>query len=63
MLTLPSSPLLEKIDPTFSRGGTRSATKLLGFLGFCGGFMLAYQRSSCKPPFPHPHPHPTASTN
>ncbi|KAI5449402.1 hypothetical protein NCC49_004744 [Naganishia albida] len=38
----------EKIDPTFSRGGTRSATKLLGFLGFCGGFMLAYQRSSFR---------------
>jgi hypothetical protein len=39
----------EKIDPSNSRGGIRPAMKLVGFLGFCGGFLMAYQRSSCKP--------------
>jgi hypothetical protein len=39
---------MEQIDPTRPpRGGLRSALRLGTFLGACGGFLLAYQRSSC----------------
>ncbi len=38
----------ERIDPTRYRHGIRPALRLTGFLGFCAGFMLAYQQSSCE---------------
>jgi hypothetical protein len=38
----------EKVDPTRYRYGINPALRLTGFLGFFGGFMLAYQRSSCE---------------
>jgi hypothetical protein len=38
---------LEKVDPTRYRHGIAPALRLTGFLGFCAGFMLAYQNSSC----------------
>ncbi|KAG7562658.1 hypothetical protein FFLO_01925 [Filobasidium floriforme] len=37
---------LERVDP--SRASTRSAMKLVGFLGVSAGFLLAYQRSSFR---------------
>jgi len=39
---------MERIDPSNYRFGARSALRLTTFLGFCGGFMLAYQRSSFR---------------
>jgi hypothetical protein len=49
----PDPPLIypantERVDP--SRASTRSAMKLVGFLGVSAGFLLAYQRSSCECP-------------
>ncbi|EIW68295.1 hypothetical protein TREMEDRAFT_74231 [Tremella mesenterica DSM 1558] len=38
--------LFEKVDPTRSKFGITPALRLTGFLGFCAGFMLAYQNSS-----------------
>jgi hypothetical protein len=38
---------VEKVDPTRYKHGLGSALRLTGFLGFCAGFMLAYQQSSC----------------
>ena len=39
---------MEQIDPTRPpRGGLGSALRLGTFLGACGGFLMAYQRSSC----------------
>jgi hypothetical protein len=38
----------EKVDPTKYRFGISPALRLTGFLGFCAGFMLAYQNSSCE---------------
>ncbi|KAG8861483.1 hypothetical protein FRB96_002932 [Tulasnella sp. 330] len=37
---------MERIDP--SRGPMRPALKLAGLLGFVGGFLLAYQRSTFR---------------
>lgn len=37
---------IDRIDP--SRAPTKTALKLVGFLGVSAGFMLAYQRSSCE---------------
>lgn len=40
---------MESVDPTRPpRGGLRSALKLSIFLGACGGFLMAYQRSSFR---------------
>jgi hypothetical protein len=38
----------EKVDPTKYKYGIKPALRLTGFLGFCAGFMLAYQQSSCE---------------
>lgn len=38
----------EIVDPTRPPRGMRSALRLGTFLGACGGFLLAYQRSSCE---------------
>jgi hypothetical protein len=38
-------------DPTKSR--LRPALRLGGVFGFIGGFLLAYQRSSCESPLTH----------
>ncbi|OCF35775.1 hypothetical protein I317_05182 [Kwoniella heveanensis CBS 569] len=39
----------EKADPTRStKASLRSALRLTGWLGFCAGFMLAYQRSTAR---------------
>ncbi|RXK42399.1 hypothetical protein M231_00389 [Tremella mesenterica] len=40
--------LFEKVDPTRSKFGITPALRLTGFLGFCAGFMLAYQNSSSQ---------------
>ncbi|WVR09321.1 hypothetical protein IAU60_006386 [Kwoniella sp. DSM 27419] len=41
--------LYERVDPTkASKASLRSALRLTGWLGFCAGFMLAYQRSSFR---------------
>ncbi|RSH85674.1 hypothetical protein EHS25_003815 [Saitozyma podzolica] len=40
--------LYEKVDPTKYRFGISPALRLTGFLGFCAGFMLAYQNSSLR---------------
>jgi hypothetical protein len=37
----------DKVDPSKAAAGIRSAVRLTGFLGLCGGFLLAYQNSSC----------------
>jgi hypothetical protein len=39
--------IVEKVDPTKYKFGIKPALRLTGFLGFCAGFMLAYQQSSC----------------
>ena len=44
--TLTENALLEMADPTKSR--LRPALRLGGVFGFIGGFLLAYQRSSCE---------------
>ena len=38
----------EMADPTNPRHGLKPALRLTAFLGVCGGFMMAYQRSSCE---------------
>ena len=38
----------EMFDPTRPKTGLRSALRLSTFLGLAGGFLFAYQRSSCK---------------
>lgn len=38
--------LIEKTDPTQLK--MRASLRLGGLLGFTGGFLLAYQRSSCE---------------
>ena len=40
--------LLEKADPTKPRFGLRPALRLATFLGFAGGFLYAYQRSTFR---------------
>lgn len=37
----------DHIDPSKAKHGLRGATRLTAFLGVAGGFMLAYQKSSC----------------
>lgn len=37
----------DRIDPSKAAAGLRHAVRVTGFLGFCGGFLLAYQNSSC----------------
>lgn len=40
---------VERVDPTRSNPASlRSALRLTGLLGFFGGFLLAYQQSTCK---------------
>lgn len=39
--------LLENSDPSRARGRLGAALKLSAFLGLTGGFLLAYQRSTC----------------
>lgn len=41
-------PPTEKVDPSKARAGIRPAMRLATFIGVCGGFLLAYQRSSCE---------------
>jgi hypothetical protein len=49
-----AGPLLlsfwDKVDPSKASAGIRSAVRLSGWLGLCGGFLLAYQTSSCAFP-------------
>ncbi|KAK4686246.1 hypothetical protein P7C73_g3885, partial [Tremellales sp. Uapishka_1] len=45
---LMSMDIIEKADPTRYRFGIAPALRLTGFLGFCAGFMLAYQQSSFR---------------
>jgi hypothetical protein len=40
------TPSLDRVDPSHSP--TKSAIKLVGFLGVSAGFLMAYQRSSCE---------------
>ena len=48
---------VEMADPTRStKQGLRSALKLATTLGFLGGFLLAYQRSSCMSSYFLRHP-------
>jgi hypothetical protein len=50
----------EMADPTKSR--LRPALRLGGVFGFVGGFLLAYQRSSCESPLTHrDHAHADAN--
>lgn len=39
--------LMELSDPARKRGNFSAGLKLAGFLGLCGGFLYAYQRSTC----------------
>lgn len=40
--------LMEMFDPTRPKHGLRSALRISTFLGLCGGFLFAYQRSSFR---------------
>lgn len=39
--------LMENADPARGKGKLGAALKLSAFLGLCGGFLYAYQRSTC----------------
>lgn len=39
--------LLENSDPARGKGKLGAALKFSAFLGLCGGFLYAYQRSTC----------------
>ncbi|KTW27049.1 hypothetical protein T552_02541 [Pneumocystis carinii B80] len=40
--------VLEKLYPSLNKSGLGPALRLSGVLGICGGFLLAYQRSSLR---------------